>query len=89
MQKDVPRTDLAPEFAAILFDTPEGTVAGPLLDRLGFTIVKPEDIRFGPAPPLDEVRKLIEESVRKQKSAVQYERWIESRRKRAMIDVRI
>ena len=78
-----------PEFAAILFDTPEGSIAGPLLDPAGFTIIKPVDIQYGPAPPLGEVRKLIEESVRKQKSAVQYERWIESRRKRAMVDVRI
>ena len=89
LQEDVPRTDLAPEFAAILFDTPEGSIAGPLLDPAGFTIIKPVDIQYGPAPPLGEVRKLIEESVRKQKSAEQYDRWIESRRKRAMIDVRI
>lgn len=89
LQKDVPRIDLAPEFAAILFDTKEGAVAGPLLDPRGFTIVMPVDIQFGPAPPLAKVRPLIEESVRKQKSSAQYERWIESRRKRAMIDIRI
>jgi len=35
------------------------------------------------------VRPMIEERVRKKKTSAQYERWIELRRKRAMVDVRI
>lgn len=89
LQENIPRMDLSPEFAAILVETPEGSIAGPLLDPLGFTIIKPVKIQFGPPPPFEKVRELMEENVRKQKSAVQYERWIEVRRKRAMVDVRM
>lgn len=88
LQKDVPRTDLSPEFAAIIFETPIGTVAGPLLDPRGFTIVKPVTIVLGPAPALtDEVRQMIEQQVSRKKTSAQYERWIESKRKRAMIKI--
>jgi peptidyl-prolyl cis-trans isomerase SurA len=89
VQEDVPRTDLSPEFAAIIFDSPEGKIVGPLVDRLGFTIVKPTKIQFGPAPPLDKVREIVEERVRKKKTSAQYEDWIEARRKKAMIDIKI
>jgi peptidyl-prolyl cis-trans isomerase SurA len=89
MQENVPRTDLSPEFAAIIFDAPAGKVVGPLQDPQGFTIVKPLKITFGPAPPLGEVREMVEERVRRKKTSAQYERWIESRRKRAMIDIKM
>ena len=89
LQENVPRTDLSPEFAAIIFDAPVGRVVGPLMDPQGFTIVQPVKIDFGPAPSLSEVREMIEERVRRKKTSAQYDRWIESRRKRAMIDVRM
>jgi peptidyl-prolyl cis-trans isomerase SurA len=89
LQEDVPRTDLAPEFAAIIFDKPVGKVIDPILDPQGFTIVMPVKITYGPAPPLVEVREMVEERVRRKKTSAQYERWIESRRKRAMIDIKM
>lgn len=89
LQEDVARTDLSPEFAAILFETPVGKINGPLLDPQGFTIIQPVKISYGPSPALSEVREMVEERVRKKKTSAQYERWIESRRKRAMIDIRI
>ena len=89
LQENVPRTDLSPEFAAIIFEAPVGKIVGPLMDPQGFTLVKPIKIDYGPSPPLDKVREIIEERVRKKKTSGQYERWIESRRKRAMIDIRI
>jgi len=89
LQENVPRTDLSPEFAAIIFDAEVGKIIPPLKDPLGFTIVKPVKITFGPAPPLEKVREVIEERVRRKKTSGQYDRWIESRRKRAMIDIRI
>jgi peptidyl-prolyl cis-trans isomerase SurA len=89
LQENVPRPDLSPEFAAIIFDAPVGKIVGPLLDPRGFTLVKPIKIVFGPHPPLDKVRDMIEERVRRKKTSAQYERWIESRRKRAMVDIRI
>jgi parvulin-like peptidyl-prolyl isomerase len=89
LQENVPRTDLSPEFAAIIFDAPVGKVAGPLLDPQGFTLVKPIKIVLGPAPPLDDkIRELVEQRVSKKKTSAQYERWIESKRKRAIIDIK-
>jgi peptidyl-prolyl cis-trans isomerase SurA len=89
-QENVPRTDLSPEFAALLFEAPIGKITGPLLDRQGFTLVKPIKIELGPAPELnDKIREMIEERVRRKKTSVQYERWIESKRKRAIIDIKM
>jgi len=88
IQENVPRVDLSPEFGAILFEAPVGKIVGPLKDPMGFTIVKPIKIEYGPSPPLEKVRDMIQDRVRKKKTSVQYERWIESRRKRAMIDIR-
>jgi peptidyl-prolyl cis-trans isomerase SurA len=90
LQQNVPRTDLSPEFAAIIFDAPIDKVAGPLLDPQGFTLVKPIKIDLGPSPPLDDkIRELVEQRVSKKKTSAQYERWIESKRKRAIIDIKI
>lgn len=89
VQENVPRIDLSPEFAAILFEAPVGETVGPLLDPQGFTLVKPTRIDFGPAPSLEKVRDIVEERVRKKKTSAQYERWIESRRKKAMVDIKI
>lgn len=90
LQENVPRTDLSPEFAAIIFDAPVGKTTGPLLDPQGFTLVKPIKIDLGPSPPLDDkIRELIEQRVSKKKTSAQYERWIESKRKRAIIDIKI
>jgi hypothetical protein len=89
LQENVPRPDLSPEFAAIIFDAPVGKVLGPLLDPQGFTIVKPTKIEFGPSPPLDDrVREMVEQRVSKKKTSEQYERWIKSKRKRAIIDIK-
>lgn len=89
IQNDVPRPDLSPEFAAILFDAPIGKVVGPIMDPQGFTLAKPIKIVLGPSPPLDDkVREMVEERVRKKKTSLQYDRWIESKRKRAMIDIK-
>jgi peptidyl-prolyl cis-trans isomerase SurA len=91
LQEKVPRTDLSPEFAAIIVDSPPGKIVGPLMDPQGFTIVEVVKVDYGPAPALGDknVREMIEERVRKKKTSAQYERWIEQRRKRAMIDIRM
>jgi peptidyl-prolyl cis-trans isomerase SurA len=89
LQENVPRPDLSPEFASIIFEAPVGKVVGPLLDPQGFTIVKPTKIELGPAPPLDDkIREMVEQRVSKKKTSEQYERWIKSKRKRAIIDIR-
>ncbi|MBC7980192.1 MAG: SurA N-terminal domain-containing protein [Armatimonadetes bacterium] len=88
LQENLPRTDLSPEFAAIIFDTPEGKLIGPLQDPRGFTLIKTVSKNLGPAPPLAKVRPMIEERVRRKKTSQQYDHWIETRRKRAMIDIK-
>ncbi|MES2476481.1 MAG: SurA N-terminal domain-containing protein [Verrucomicrobiota bacterium] len=88
LQEDIPRTDLSPEFASIVFETPIGKIAGPLLDPRGFTIVKPIKIELGPTPPMnDEIRAMLEQQVTRKKTSVEYERWMETLRKKAMIKV--
>jgi peptidyl-prolyl cis-trans isomerase SurA len=88
LQENVPRTDLSPEFAALVVDGGEGSIFGPLRDREGFTVVQVIRIQYGPVPSLEQVREAIEQRVSKRKTSAQYERWMESRRKRAMIDIR-
>ncbi len=89
LQENVPRSDLSAEFAAIIFEAPTDKTVGPLLDPLGFTIIKIIKKDLGPAPPLSKVRPMIEERVTRNKTSAQYERWIEARRKRAMIDIKL
>lgn len=84
-QVDVPRTDLAPEFAALIMDPPEGTIIGPLMDSKGLTIVKVISKSYGPVPPLSQVREQIEQRVSRQKTAERYERWMKTVRSKAMI----
>lgn len=88
VQLEVSRLDLAPEFASIIIEAPIGKVIGPLLDPAGFTIVQSLKLHPGPVPSFESVREQVEERVRRKKTSAQYERWIESRRKRAMIDIR-
>lgn len=87
LQEKLPRTDLSAEFASIIFEAPEGKVVGPLLDPRGFTIVKVLSKDLGPSPSLATVRDMVEERVRRKKTAAQYDRWIESKRKGAMIKI--
>lgn len=91
IQENVPRTDLSVEFAAIIVDAPQDKVIGPLLDPQGFTIVKVLKLVPGPTEPLSDpkMREIIDARVRKQKTGAQYEKWIESKRKQAIIDIKI
>lgn len=89
LQEDVARTDLSPEFAALMMDPPEGTIIGPLMDPRGLTIVKVLKKTYGPIPPLAEVREQIEQRVARQKSAERYERWIKTLRAKAMIQKKL
>lgn len=81
----VPRTDLAPEFANLIMDPPEGTIIGPLMDPRGLTIVKVISKSYGPVPPLSKVHDQIEQRVSRQKTAERYDRWIKTLRAKALI----
>lgn len=85
-QENLPRTDLATEFAAIIFAGKEGDVLGPLEDPAGFTVVKIVDIIPGPTPALaGDVREMVEDRVRTKKNSVAYENWISKKRKSATV----
>lgn len=89
-QADVPRTELATEFAAIIFAGKKGDVLGPLVDPVGFTVVKIVGINLAPAPPMNaEIRAQVEERVRAKKTAAVYEKWIEGKRRSAMIEKKL
>lgn len=83
------RTDLSPAFAAILMETPEGKVLGPLEDGRGFTIVRVDKKHYGPVPPLSKVRKAIESRVRARKNKAKHDRWMKRLRSNAMIQKKI
>lgn len=85
VQKDVARTDLAPEFATIMSKAKVGEVMGPLEDPAGFTIVRLDSIQKGPVPAFSEVKQMMEERVRRKKTSAAYDKWITSRRKAATI----
>ena len=83
------RTDLSPAFAAILMETPQGKVLGPLEDGRGFTIVRLDKKYYGPTPPLSKVRKVIEGRVRARKNKAKHDRWMKRLRENAMIEKKI
>jgi len=84
-----PRTDLSPAFAAILMETDNGKILGPLEDARGFTIVRVDKKFYGPVPPLSEVRDSIESRVRAKKNKKRMERWVKRLRDNAMIDIKM
>jgi len=88
-QENVPRLDLAPEFGSIIFSKKDGEIVGPLQDPAGFTIVKIVHISPGPVPSLSEVRDVVERRVTNKKTSVAYEKWMEGKRRKAMIDKKI
>jgi peptidyl-prolyl cis-trans isomerase SurA len=88
LHEKIPRTDLQPEFAALIMDPPEGTIIGPLFDAYGLTIVKVKEKKYGPVPPFESVKEQLEQRVSRQKNSERYERWIESLRKKAMIKMK-
>lgn len=80
------RTDLSPAFAAIMMETPEGKILGPLEDGRGFTIVRLDKKHYGPTPPLSKVRKAVEGRVRARKNKAKHDRWIKRLKQNAMIE---
>lgn len=89
LQENVPRPDLEPKFASILFEASVGEVLGPLLFTSGAVIVIPVKIEFAPSPPLDdEMRSKIEQRVQHKKTSALYEKWIGNQRKQAIIKIK-
>lgn len=83
------RTDLSPAFAAILMETDNGKLLGPLEGGHGYTIVRVDKKHYGPAPPLNKVRKTIESRVRTRKNKEKHDRWMKRLRSNAMVEKKI
>ena len=83
----VKRSDLAVEFANIVFSLPENKVAGPLVDKAGFTIVRVIGKRQAPAPALSApgVKERVDDSVRRKMNEKRYRAWVDRLRNKAVI----
>ncbi len=81
------RSDLAVDFANVVFSAKPGQLLGPLLDPQGFTIVKVRSRQLAPAPPLSnpEVKRQVDDAVRRKQSEKRYREWVERLRERAVI----
>ncbi len=81
------RSDLAVDFANVVFSAKPGKIIGPLLDPLGFTIVKVRSRHLAPAPSLSnpEVKRQVDDAVRRKQSEKRYREWVERLRERAVI----
>ena len=84
--EDTLRSDLEVGFADIVFDSPEGTIVGPIKDRVGFTIVQIVKISTGPLPPFDaEMRERMRSEVEIEKRSGRYDEWIKMLKRNAII----
>ncbi|MGB0992445.1 MAG: peptidylprolyl isomerase [Akkermansiaceae bacterium] len=80
-----PRTELSPPLAAVLMETDNGKVLGPLEDRNGYTIVRVDKKHYGPAPTYSKARRAMESRVRARKNKAKHDRWMKRLRSNAMI----
>lgn len=83
------RTDLEPSFSELLFQAPIGKINGPYKDPRGFTIVKVTKKDFGPSPPLSEIKDRLVKEVESEKYNEKYSRWMDTLKKKAIIDRRM
>ncbi len=79
------RSEFSPEFAAIIFEVPNGQLVGPLIEPAGFTIAIPLKKELAPAPPLSHIKDQIDAQVRSKRSNERYKQWIERLRNKAII----
>ena len=79
------RSDLAVQFANIVFSLPIGEVVWPLLDPAGFTIVRVKGKSLAPAPPLSKVKDAVDDAVRRKQSEKRYREWVDRLRDKAVI----
>ncbi len=81
------RTELAVEFANVVFSAQPGQIVGPLLDPAGFTIVRVRARHLAPAPPLSnpKVKQRVDDAVRRKQSEKRYREWVKRLKDKAVI----
>ena len=83
----IQRSDLAVDFANVVFSAEQGQVFGPIVDRYGFTIVRVRDKHLAPAPALSApgIKEKMDDAVRRKQSEKLYRQWVERLRNKAVI----
>lgn len=83
----VRRTDLAADFAGVIFAAKEGVVLGPLHDPAGFTIVKKVRVNESAAPSMSDpkIKALVDAAARRRQSEKRYREWVDRLRDAAII----
>ena len=84
--KDVPRTDLNPDFGMLLFDfeTPE-KIVGPIEYGPGLTIFRVVNRKYGPAEPYSKVKDRMKKIVNDQKKNAKFQAWMKKQRARVPV----
>lgn len=84
--KDVPRTDLNPDFAGVLFDmAPIGKIDGPIEYGPGLTIFRVVSRKLGPAEPYSKVTEIMKKNVNSQKKNAQFSVWMKKQRSKVPV----
>ena len=83
------RVDLEPSFAELLFQSSTGEINGPYKDPRGFTIVKVNKKIYGPSPPKSKIKDRLAKEIEAEKYEKQFKRWMDTLKKKAMIDRRM
>lgn len=83
----IKRSELAVDFANIVFSLEPGKIVGPLLDPAGFTIVRVRSKQLAPAPPLSnpDIKEKVDDAVRRKQSENRYRQWVDRLRDKAII----
>ncbi len=86
---ELKRTDLAPEFANVVFGAAPGQIVGPLLSPEGLTIVRVRAKHLAPAPPLSnpKVKQAVDDAVRRKQSEKRYREWVKRLHDKAVIRI--
>lgn len=85
----IKRSDLSADFANVVFSAEPGKIIGPLADNTGFTLVRVREKHLAPAPPLSnpEVKRKVDEAVRRKQSEKRYIEWLDRLRSKAVIRI--
>lgn len=84
--KDVPRTDLNPDFANLMFDFEvPGKVVGPIEYGPGITIFRITNRKLGPAKPYSQVKDIMKKNVNDEKKNEKIDTWM--RKQRAKVPI--
>jgi parvulin-like peptidyl-prolyl isomerase len=83
------RSDLAPDLARLVFGLPKGGITDPIPVEKGFRILKVEERSEGGLVPFEQVKAEITRRLAQERSAGEYQAYMEGLRKTALIDLKV